>query len=367
MKSSARVIVPSDELAELVSACFEHVGIGREDAEAVASALLYANLREIDSHGFERVPVYMRRVSAGLAGGTERLTVVAEHGAFCCLDAGHGLGPAVGVKASDRAAALARRHGVGLATVRNATNFGAAGFYALRLARAQLIGLVATNAPKMMAPYGAAEAFLGSNPIAVAIPLGRNDEFVLDMSSTIVARGKVRRAKAKGERLAPGLALDAAGRPTTNATQALAGTLLPIGGPKGSGLALAVSLIVAMLAGAEFDHEVASMYADDDRAQNLGQLFVAIDPSHVSGGDSWAARTDSLVGRLHELRTQPGVERARYPGEASAARARRRAREGISLEVSEIEEAACACRDCGAVALAARMTSLAESATAAHT
>jgi LDH2 family malate/lactate/ureidoglycolate dehydrogenase len=352
------VTLSPEELVELITACFEHLEISHADAKAVAEALVYANLREIDSHGFERVPVYMRRVMAGLSGGTERMSVVFDNGAVCCVDAGYALGPAVAVKACDRAGELARRFGIGLVSVRNSTNFGAAGFYALRLARAGFVGLVATNAPKMMAPHGAAEAFLGSNPIAISVPLGDRDEFVLDMSSTIVARGKIRRAKALDEAIPPGLALDAAGRPTTDPAEALAGMLLPVGGPKGSGLALAISLLVGLLAGADFDDEVASIYADGDRAQNLGQLFVAIDPSGVLYAHDWSARAGGLVERLRHLRPQPGVEEVQYPGAGSAARARRRAAEGISLEPSEIDEVANACRECGAAALADRIEAL---------
>jgi LDH2 family malate/lactate/ureidoglycolate dehydrogenase len=352
------VTVPAEEVGALVIACFEHLGISRTDAEAVAEALLYASLRGIDSHGFERVPVYMRRVSAGLSAGTERMTVISERGALCALDGAYGLGPAVGVKASDRAVDLARRFGVGLVSVRNSTNFGAAGFYALRLARSGMIGLVTTNAPKMMAPHGAADAFLGSNPIAIAIPLGEEDEFVLDMSSTVTARGKIRRAKMLGEPLPSGWALDADGRPTRDAADALAGILLPVGGAKGSGLALAVSLLVGLLAGADFDDEVASIYVDGDRPQNLGQVFLAIDPSGMGGAEGWPERAAGLVQRLTRLRRRPGVEHIHYPGAGAASRARRRTVEGVPLTLAEMDEVAAACRECGAPGLAERVDAL---------
>jgi LDH2 family malate/lactate/ureidoglycolate dehydrogenase len=358
MTATDTVSVPADRLGELITSCFEYLDIPHEDARAVADALVYANLRGIDSHGFERVPVYMARIKAGLSRGSDQMRAIFENGAMCCLDAGHGLGPAVAVKACDRAAGLAGRYGVGLVTVRNGTNFGAAGFYALRLAHSGLIGIVTTNAPKMMAPHGAAEPFLGSNPLAIALPLGDRDEFVLDMSTTVTARGKIRRAKTLGEPLPPGLALDAAGRPTTEAAEALAGVLLPVGGPKGSGLALAISLLVGMLSGADFDDEVASIYADAERAQNLGQLFLAISSSGVTDASEWGNRTDGLVGRLQALRPQQGFERVDYPGARAAARARVRAAEGIPLKICEIVKVTDACRSYGAGALAQRFDAL---------
>ena len=359
MTTVEKVTVPADDLRELIAECFENIGIRRDDAVAVGDALVYANLREIDSHGFERVPIYMRRVQAGLSGGTDRMTVVFERGALCCLDAAHGLGPAVGRKACARAAALARKHGVGLVSVRNSTNFGAAGFYALELAHEGLIGIATTNAPKMMAPHGAAEPFLGSNPIAIAIPLGGQDEFVLDMSTTIVARGKIRRAKMLGEPIPPGLALNESGRDTTDPAEALAGTLMPLGGPKGSGLALAVTLLLGLVAGAEFDDEVASIYGDGDRAQNLGQLFLAIEPSGTDPAE-WDARVSNLIERLRRLRPAPGVDEVQYPGARSAARARGRQAEGIPIAFSDIDEVANACRECGADALAEKIAGLRE-------
>jgi LDH2 family malate/lactate/ureidoglycolate dehydrogenase len=355
------VTVSADDLTELITGCFEHLGISQEDAKAVAEALVYANLRAIDSHGFERVPVYMERVRAGLSRGSDEMAILVDRGAFCCIDARHGLGPAVGARACDLAGERARQHGVGLVSVRNSTNFGAAGFYALKIARAGLIGLVATNAPKMMAPYGAAEPFLGSNPIAIALPFGERDEFVLDMSSTIVARGKIRRASTLGQPLAPGLALDAEGRPTTDPAEALAGILLPFGGPKGSGLALAISLLVGILAGADFDDEVASIYEDGDRPQNLGQLFLAIDPAGVTNAEDWHARVDGLAERLQQLQPLPGFEEVQYPGARSAARARRRAADGIPLSAAEMDQVAVACRENGAVALAERIEALKQS------
>src|SRR5687767_10479645 len=234
MSELATVTVPAAALRDLVRTCFERTGLAEPDAEAVADALLYANLRGIDSHGIDRVPVYLRRVRAGVAGGTDRMRVVARHGALCRVDAGHALGPAAAVRAMDMAMELASELGVGMVALGRSTNMGAAGFYALRAAERGFAGLVTTNAPKLMAPHGAAEPFLGSNPVAIAVPMGGRDAFVLDMSTTVIARGKVRRAGVQGRSIPPGVALDADGRPTTDADEAMAGSMLPLGGAKGS-------------------------------------------------------------------------------------------------------------------------------------
>jgi LDH2 family malate/lactate/ureidoglycolate dehydrogenase len=354
-----RVAAPA--LRDLVRDLFCGLDVPEADADAVADALLYANLRGIDSHGIDRAPVYLRRVKAGLAGGTQRMATVAEHGALRRMDAAGALGPAAALRAMDGAIELSALHGVGLVALGGATNIGAAGFYALHAARAGRIALVTTNAPKLMAPHGAAQAFLGSNPLAIAVPMGERDPFVLDMSSTVTARGKIRRAARAGEAIPEGLAIDADGLPTTDAERAMAGSLLPLGGPKGTGLALAMCLLLMLLAEADPDDQAASIYADPDRPQNLGQLLLAIDPWTVVDRERAQARLDALVERLHALRPQPGAgtDAVRYAGEASAARARERAAEGIEVPPADLEAIAAAADECGLPEQAARARALA--------
>jgi LDH2 family malate/lactate/ureidoglycolate dehydrogenase len=357
--SGRTVLIQAPVLHGLMRACFEGLGVGEGDATSVADALIYADLRGIDSHGFDRLPTYMRRVKAGLAGGSESVAIVARHGALCRLDAGHALGPAAAVKAVDLAAEIADTDGVGLVAVGNGTNLGAAGFYALRAARRRLIGIVTGNAPKMMAPHGAREAFLGSNAIAIAIPMGDRDDFLLDMASTVSARGKIRRAGALGEPIESGVALDANGEPTTDPLSALAGVMLPMGGPKGAGLALAIALLVGILAEADFDDEVVSIYdADLSRPQNLGQVFLVVDPWRVTDRDRVNARLAQLVDRLHGLRSVLGFDVPRYAGEGAAQRAREREDAGIPVPIADIETALEACSACELPAVAREFAAL---------
>jgi LDH2 family malate/lactate/ureidoglycolate dehydrogenase len=347
MSTDTSVRLPVPALERLISRCFQGLGLPAADCQCVAEALMHANLRGIDSHGLTRVPAYMRRVHAGLAGASDGMTVLARRGALCRMDAAHALGPPAAARAMDEATAIASELGVGVVALGNASNFGPAGYYALRAARSGLVGIVVGNAPKMMAPHGAREAFLGSNPLAIAVPMGDQDEFLLDISSTVTARGKLRRAQVLGQPIEPGVALDAAGQPTTDPAAALAGMLLPFSGPKGSGLALAITLLTGLLAGADFDDEVASIYDPDSGPQNLGQLFVAIDPWAVADQERARGRLRGLVTRLHAVAPDPGSGPPRYPGEAGADRARQHQAAGLIMESAELEAVARACRDCG--------------------
>jgi len=361
MTMQTSVLVSEQRLHTHICECFVAVGLSVADATAIGDVLVYANLRGLDAHGFERVPVYMRRLHAGLACGTEGASVVVERGAVCRLDAGHALGPAMAIKAIDRAGALASEHGIGLVVVGNATHIGPAGFYTLRAAQSGFLSIVASNAAKLMAPFGSARRFLGTNPISFGAPLPDRDNFVLDMSSSLVAGGKIRRAAALGEVIDSGLALDVGGNPTTDPARAIAGALLPVGGTKGSGLALAISLFVVMLAGADPDDEVASHY-HDAHPQNLGQFFIAIDPSATSDPAAAKQKISGFVERLHSLpRLDPSTP-VSYPGEEGARREQQRRADGIPLEPEDLEAVAEACIECGLPELADKTRRLGETA-----
>ncbi len=340
MSNETDLLIEATALTSLSRACFEQLGVPGEDAQAVADVLIDANLHGVPSHGFQRVPIYMQRVRAGLSGGTERLSVVAESGALCRMDAGHALGPAAAVKALDHGLALAQRSGVGLVAIGRSTHFGAAGYYARRAAGVGLVSIVMTNATKRMAPHRSADAFLGTNALAIGIPLAEHDPFVLDMATSTGAQGKITRAKQRKQEIPIGLAIDRDGRPTTDPSLALAGSLLPVGGPKGSGLALAISLLAVLLAHADCDDEMASLYNTFDRPQNTGHVFLLIDASRLGDVDD---RLDQMIERLMALSPIAGSPPVEYPGQAGARLARIRHEAGVPVSRRELANVADAC------------------------
>ena len=356
-------LVSATDLTALVRGCFTGAGLSGADAAAVAEVLVDANLRGTESHGISRAPVYLRRLRAGLTRGTERLTVRQRSGPLCRLDAGHALGPAIGVRAVGIAAELAAEHGIGFVAVGRSTHFGAAGYYARWAAQRGLVAVVASNGPAHMAPHGAAEPFLGTNAFAIAAPLGREGTFSLDMASSVAARGKVIRAHAAGEPIPAGLAIDAGGAPTTDAAAALAGAVLPLGGPKGSGLAFAVCLLAGVLAGADFDDELAPMSGGAKaRPQNVGQLFLVLDPWRLASPEEATARVEGLVERVHRLRPAEGFDEVLVAGERGDRLAAERLSRGIPIEEAELDALAGACEEGGMADLARRTRALAAAA-----
>ena len=329
MSAAPPRLVPAGVLRAAVAAAFESGGLTPADSDQVAEVLVDADLRGVESHGVQRAPIYLQRLRAGLAAGSDAIGEAQRLGAAVRLDAGHALGPLAGVRATDMACDLAGEYAVGLVAVGGSTHFGHAGYYARRAAARGFAAIVCSNGPGNMAPHGSSERFVGTNPLAIGIPLEGRPEFVLDMSSAAAARGKIIRARDAGAAIPEGVALDRDGRPTTDAGKALEGSVLPFAGAKGSGLALAIDLLAGLAAGADFDHQAAAMYADFDRPQNLGQLFVCIDLAALN--PSREPDPGAMVDRLHALRPSEAGSPVRYPGEGSQALFAERSRDGVPV------------------------------------
>jgi LDH2 family malate/lactate/ureidoglycolate dehydrogenase len=346
------------DLTELIEECCRGAGLSSGDAEAVADALVYASLRGQDAHGFARLANYMRRLYQGLARGSEDVRVAAEHGVVRRIDARRAIGPAVARRATDMAIDVAERDGAAVVAVGDTTHFGAAGFYARRIAERGLVALVLSNGPRAVAPHGAAQALLGTNPLAIGLPAGAGAPVVLDFATAAIARGQVRRAAASAEPLPPGVALDDTGRPTTDADAALTGSLLPFGGAKGSGLAFAIAMLAALLAGAQLDDEMGPMQPGTGSFPlfdgSVGHVFVAIDPRPLTG-DAGQGRAADFADRLRKLDPAAGFATVQAPGDRGDATAAARARDGIPVPLAHLAEVADACRQAGLDELAVRV------------
>jgi ureidoglycolate dehydrogenase (NAD+) len=322
------VRVPADALRRWASAVLTAAGLRADASDLVADTLVAADLRGVASHGLMRLPVYVARLERDLIDRDPAPETVRQVGAVVLIDARHAPGQVAAVYAVDLAMALAREHGVGLSLVRRSSHYGAAAYYVLRAAREGLIAITVSNVEPDVVPFGGAEAALGTNPLAFAAPSG-DGPVVLDMATSQVAMGKVLRARASGETLGEGWAVDADGRPTTDPHAARA--VVPLGGPKGYGLALMVELLAGALSGAGTGSGVGRMYDDWDRPQDVGHMFLVIDPDAAVGRDAFATATSALTASLKAVRPAPGVERVLVPGELEAEHERRSSEAGIAL------------------------------------
>lgn len=331
------VLIPADALREACQRILEKVGVPPDQARMIADVTVEADMRGVGSHGVLRLPAYVHRVRAGLMAADTQLRVVRERGATVLLDAQGGFGQVAGVYAMNQAIERARQYGVGFVAVRNANHFGIAAYYTMMALPHRMVGIAATNAAPSMAAWGGTMAVLGTNPISVAIPTGQDVDIVLDMASSVVARGKIRAAAAKGERIPLGWALDAEGRPTEDPEAALKGTLAPIGGPKGYGLALVVDALAGVLTGSDYSIHLASLH-DLSRRASVGFVMQAVD---IAAFSDWAEYTERIRSLVDVIRNSPrasGVDRIYLPGEIEWLKRQEAERSGVPVPVKVLGE-----------------------------
>jgi LDH2 family malate/lactate/ureidoglycolate dehydrogenase len=321
------------------------LGASERTAAIVADTLIEADRRGVRTHGVVRLPSYCAQVRAGEVIAGAEPAIDREYGPTAWVDGKCAFGALTATFCSDEAIARGRQHGVGIVAARRCMHFGTAAYYALRAANHGLIGIVATNTPGVLAPFGGIEARLGNNPLAIAAPMpGGRLPFALDMAQSAVARGRVKLAEMNGESIPEGWAIGPDGRSTTDPTQALAGALLPFGGYKGYGLALAVEMLTGVLAGAGLSPELANTSMtgapesrrDAGRAGGVGNVYVTIDPERFAGRESFLERAAWFVDNIKATPTAPSVDEVLVPGELESRSAAIADAEGIALDASAV-------------------------------
>lgn len=308
--------IETQALCGFVARLFSAVGVPAEEAAFVAETLVDADEQGIASHGVMLVPMYLDRIRSGSIALETEGSVVVDRGAVGVIDARNALGQLTARQAVALAYTKAREHGLGLVTVRNGFHFGTAGRFALDLAALGTIGVVMCNTRPLLPAPGGSEALVGNNPIAIAMPSDENGPPVLlDMATSASAMGKIRMAKAAGEEIPEGWATDATGRPTTDPAEAVAGMLLPTGGPKGFGLALMIDLLCGALSAGGFGETVRPLYGDASEPYNCAQLFLAINVEHFRELDAFTDAVSGARDRVRGSRPAPGFDKVMSPGE----------------------------------------------------
>ncbi len=326
------------KLEEFSAEVFTRAGVPRVHAETVAQSLIHADLRGIESHGLARMPIYVQRIERGLIEPKKEPMVVSEQGAAMLLDGQNQLGAVVGKKALTLVMEEARKNGTALVGVRASNHFGACSYYAEQAIAEGMILLVLSNAPQTMAPLGGIRPFFGSNPLAVGIPAGEEPPFLLDMATSVAARGKIALAAKKGESIPVGWALDAEGQPTTNPDKALEGTILPFGGAKGYGIAMFIDILCGVLTGAGFGDSVYSLYDNWEHPQNVGHFFLAIDIGRYQPVETFRHRMDAYLRQIKAVPKAQGVDHIFIPGEIEYRTMQERKSTGIPLPTPIIRD-----------------------------
>lgn len=302
----------------------------QDEAELVADCLLRAEMRGIDTHGVYFLKLLSDRVDAHMIRVPTELKVVREDGTTSVLDGGNGLGQVAAHRAMKMSIQKARQLGIGLTLVRNTNHIGILAFYTLMAAEEGMVGIVMSNSAPSMSPWGGAEPFLGTNPISIAIPGGEEGPVVLDMSSSVVARGKIRRAQRMKEHIPLGWALDDTGMPTTDPVAALKGTLLPIGGPKGYGLALMIDVLAGLLSGSQYGPEVKTFHQPLGPT-GIGIFTMAVDIERFMPLHQFKDLMTSYARSIKKTRKAKEVSKIYLPGEIEFEREKQSLKEGVEI------------------------------------
>ena len=321
----------ADELIAFATGVFKELNLPEADAAIVAENLVVADLRGVYSHGVMRIPIYAERLRRGLFNARPHIKVERVGDSAVHVDGDNGMGAVVGVRAMDEAMARAAETGIAMASVCRSNHFGMCSYFLRRPLARGFVAMSCTNAPPTTAPFGGRSPFIGTNPLAFAAPVGGHRPLVLDMSSSIVARGKIISAAQRGQTIPEGWAVDKDGRPTTDSAEALEGAVLTVGGPKGSGLAVFVELLAGVLSGANLMRQLPDFYRNLTDVPNIGHFFLAIDITHFMPLEQFKDRADAMIAMVKECPTADGHEEILLPGEPEERLEEARRRDGIPL------------------------------------
>ena len=319
------VTLSLQEVYELSRAALIACGANEANAASVARSVREAEAEGIRNVGLAYLPYYCEHLLCSKVDGQAQPELKQTAPSALLVDAKHGFAHAAYEAGEAALLSLARSQGLAAMGLANSYASGVIGYFADRIARHGLIGLVFTNASASIAPWGGTKPLFGTNPVALGVPRAEAPPIVVDQSSSTTARVNVVQAAERGESIPDTWALDADGRPTTDPNEGLKGSIAPLGGYKGAGLALLVEVLAAGLVGANWSFQASSLGDNEGGPPNIGQLFIAID-SGLFGAAGFGDRLETLVAAIH---AQDGT---RLPGDGRH-RARRKAEaEGVSLD-----------------------------------
>ncbi|KLU60555.1 (2R)-3-sulfolactate dehydrogenase (NADP(+)) [Peptococcaceae bacterium CEB3] len=312
-------------------------GVSVKEAEMVTTILIDTSLEGIDTHGISRLPAYLSCLNEGRINAQPQIKIV-KSGAVAKVDGDNGLGQLVSATSMSVALDLADEFGIGLAVTRRSNHFGASSYYCKIAAQRGMIGVVFTNAPPAMPPWGGKSAYFGTNPIAFGFP-NAGFPVTADLASSQVARGKIILAAKEGRAIPLGWAIDKDGRETTDAQAAIAGgAVLPLGGAKGYALAMAIEVMTGILSGSAYGNEVGFIYDGNKEPADVSHSFIALDVSRIMPVNLFLERMDGMIGGVKSVPLADGADAIRIPGEKRYKTFQARMKGGIPIRSAVLNE-----------------------------
>lgn len=327
--------VQSQDLQAFIIRVFRTVGVPEHDAHIVADKMVEADMLGYDTHGVFRLRQYINRLRDGGCNPNAAVHIVTESMATAVIDGDNGLGHLALKTATELAITKAKQAGIGWVGVRGGNHAGPAALYVRPQTEAGMAGLcAAVGSANHVAPFGGTDLLLGTNPIAIAFPSADPDPFVLDMATTVAAVGKIKVLAQRGDAMPEGWMVGRDGRPLTDPAKRSEGFLLPIGGPKGYGLSLAIGLLAGAMNGAALGSDVIDFTNDTKQQTNTGQFVAAIDLSAFGDPDMITRSASRVFAELRASEPLPGHEPVRIPGEGRSEARTARLAEGLDLHAA---------------------------------
>jgi L-2-hydroxycarboxylate dehydrogenase (NAD+) len=325
--------IPAEAIRAFMTDAFLACGLPDTDAKTVAGAMLDADLSGADAHGIFRLAGYVKQLRAGNFNPRAEIKVLERSPATALVDGDNGMGHLVMTYAANLAVDLARASGVGWVGVRRSNHSGAGSTYAAIPLAHGMVGIYsAVSSSNFMAPWGGAEPLLGTNPIAVAIPAGKEAPVVLDIATSVASNGIIRTYANQGRPLPEGWVISREdGKPITDGNRLDEGMFAPVGEYKGSGLAIVLGLLGGPLNRAAFGRDVKDTTAPAERESNTGHLMIALDPTKFLPLDLFKSEMDRHIHDLSSSKKLPGVDEIRIPGQGREARRAERQKNGVPL------------------------------------
>jgi len=315
---------------------FSKYHLSKKHSEICADYLIKAELVEAKSHGLTRLKMYCDRIKKKLINPKPKIKIKKISSSISHINADNSIGFVSADIAINQAIKNAKKTGIGLVAVKKSGHYGLSSFYAEQAVKKNLIVFCFTNAPPALAPHGAKKSLFGTNPICFGVPTGKVP-FILDASTSIINRGKIRRAHKLGEKIPYGVALNKSGKITTNAKEALLGTQLPIASFKGSGLAWMVDILSGVLTGSSHGGKTKDPFDDFTGPQNVGHLFITIDPK-IFVGKNFMKEIKKNIKLVKRLPKAKGFSSILYPGERKNKTYKKNLNKDISIPSKILKE-----------------------------
>lgn len=320
---------PLSRLHDFVVNVFTALDVLPQHADVTAARLLEADLKGRNGHGIIRVPQYVTRIEAGGINLRPDITKTRSTPVSCLVDGDNGLGQVVMTTATETAIDKAAEAGMAWVGTVRSNHAGAAGVYTDIALRRELIAIyMAVASANVMPPWGGEVRLLGTNPISIAIPTGKQPGFLLDIATTVTSHGTIKVLAQRGEEMPEGWVVDQEGNPVTDPNRANDGFLMPIGGYKGAGLNMALGLLAGVLNGAAFGREVIDHRAIPDRPANTGQAIFMMRPDLFRDLDEFKAAIDR---QIDDLRASGHPGAVHIPGDGAARREEEQRANGIPI------------------------------------